>query len=348
MKKFSYITLLLCIGLSISCQKTEHDKPDTYNLSESSTANCYIVPRKGKYKFNASVQGNSSDHIGNPVKADVVWETTNTEESPKAGDIITDVTYIDGYVTFNASGKHGNALIAVKDENDVILWSWHIWVTDYNPNEDYDVYVGKEGLKIMDRNLGALSNTPGDQRALGFIYQWGRKEPFMNKNYVSTDDNLQFIVSDEEHGTIEYATQHPLTYIYGHKLFVLDWYYNSPNNTLWAENKTKYDPCPAGWKVPSEDIWSNFPNNSEGYDAINKGKLFDERYSNPPTWVPIEDGRDGNKGEWHYENNANFWTTNPVLSGFTHCVYVSAISDNRRSYFAYYRAAGFSVRCVKE
>lgn len=324
-----------------------NDNNTVVDLSKNGTANCYIVPSAGTYKFNASVQGNSLDPVGNITEADVVWETLNTPESISVGDVINSVSLSDdGYVIFDATGTYGNALIAVKDKNGTILWSWHIWVTDYNPDEDYDVYVGKENYKIMDRNLGALSNTPGDSRALGLIYQWGRKEPFMNKNYISTDDNLQFITSNNEYGTVEYAIQHPLTYICGHTSFVLDWYDDTPNNTLWSETKSKYDPSPVGWKVPSEDVWANFPNDNTGYDATNKGKLIDERYSNPPTWIPLDnDGREAWQGDWQSENATTFWTTKTGSGSF---VYVSRISNDSHSYFAHFRAVAISIRCVKE
>ncbi|MFR9597291.1 MAG: hypothetical protein SNH79_06930, partial [Rikenellaceae bacterium] len=43
-------------------------------------------------------------------------------------------------VTFTASGLgnlRGNAVVAVyKDSSkSTILWTWHIWITDYNPDE---------------------------------------------------------------------------------------------------------------------------------------------------------------------------------------------------------------------
>lgn len=316
------------------------------DLSKNGTANCYIVPGQGLYKFNASVQGNSTDPVGAAVKAEVVWETFNTNELPEAGSIVNSVSLNDDFVVFRATGKHGNALIAVKDGSDNILWSWHIWATDYNPDEDYDVYVGKEDYKVMDRNLGAISNTPGDARAKGLLYQWGRKDPFLNKDYASSNDNLQFITSNAEYGTVEYAVQHPMTFICGHTSFVLDWYDATPNNTLWSDAKSKYDPSPVGWKIPSDNIWGNFPDDNTGYDAANNGKLLDERYSNPPTWIPLDnDGRGEWSGDWQNENASNFWTTKTGNKSF---VYVSRVSEDGHSYFNYYRARAISIRCVKE
>ena len=64
----------------------------------------------------------------------------------------------------------GNGLIAACDAKGEILWSWHLWITDYAPSatgmdEIYDdptkrklrfVYNNANVLPMMDRNLGAM------------------------------------------------------------------------------------------------------------------------------------------------------------------------------------------------
>ncbi len=93
-------------------------------------------------------------------------------------------------ITVHTTNQKGNAVIALKANNE-ICWSWHLWVTDYDPdnqikgktypwdNNDDDIidYIW------MDRNLGAETNgnklTPTDSlAACGLLYQWGRKDPF--------------------------------------------------------------------------------------------------------------------------------------------------------------------------
>lgn len=109
------------------------------------------------------------------------------------------------------TGMKGNVVVAVK-VGGYIVWSWHFWITDYNPDREdltavngryfYDVEGGKVhrynntifnttlptettyGYKygfIMDRNLGALSPTFEDRRG-PMYYQYGRKDPFMFYN----------------------------------------------------------------------------------------------------------------------------------------------------------------------
>ena len=121
------------------------------DLSERGTANCYIVPPIfSSYTFDCTKKGNSSESVGDAASAEVVWETKNSDEVITEGEIISSVELIDGKVKFYlpAEPVPGNALIAVKDASGNILWSWHIWVTDYDPENDFDTYIS--GAKMME------------------------------------------------------------------------------------------------------------------------------------------------------------------------------------------------------
>ena len=124
---------------------------------------------------------------------------------------------------------------------------------------------------MMDRNLGATSATPGDVGALGLLYQWGRKDPFLGSSSISSDIEAKStgtwpsaVSSDSSNGTIAYATANPTTFITRNNSNY-DWYYTGSgtnDNTRWttsAATKSIYDPCPAGWRVPdggSNGVWS--------------------------------------------------------------------------------------------
>ncbi len=70
-------------------------------------------------------------------------------------------------------------MVAARD-GDRIVWSWHVWVTGYDPEADIFEWTDANGItyKYMDRNLGALSAEKYSKDALGLMYQWGRKDPF--------------------------------------------------------------------------------------------------------------------------------------------------------------------------
>ena len=161
------VLLTSCLGLE------ETDPPQeligtTTHLSAVASANCYIISSPGAYKFN-TVKGNSSESVGAVASAEVLWESFGTDTAPAVGDLIKSVKYSDGYIAFQTASafKEGNAVIAAKDASGIILWSWHIWLTDQPQGQEYFNGAGT----MMDRNLGATSATPGDVGALGLLYQ---------------------------------------------------------------------------------------------------------------------------------------------------------------------------------
>lgn len=249
------------VGYSEEVSFTTLYSGEEKDLSSNGTANSYIVNKYGIYSFDATVKGNSTTKVeGTPVSAEVLWETRNTSESITVGCVITDVTFENGRVRFTTSEDvtPGNALIAVKDADGIILWSWHIWVVDYNPkalNEEYP-----SGAVVMDRDLGALSNGT-DIQANGLLYQWGRKDPFMGVGgnnvpaVTAPAKAVKYEKTSAAKGTLAYVETIPQVMLYNDANWK-DWLYTY-NNTLWSEEKTLYDPCPSGWKVPSyeDHIW---------------------------------------------------------------------------------------------
>lgn len=177
-----------------------------------------------------------------------------------------------------------------------ILWSWHVWCTD-KPNiielglpTNGETYSEKN-YKIMDRDLGATTTTPDELTTCGLGYQWGRKDPIIGVASLGSMENastynvrgykLEFkeITKTENIGTIEYAIKHPEEFIVSTENSGVsdnDWlYYKSSfpagNHFLWGNPfskckmqkigtiiKTIYDPCPAGYKVPPQDIYGAF------------------------------------------------------------------------------------------
>lgn len=230
------------------------------NLSINGTANCYIIPAAGKYSFDATVKGSTATPVdGIAAKAEVYWESFGTDEMPQVGALIQDVSYSNGKIHFSATGKDGNACIALMDEAGTILWSWHIWCcTGYDPVATAQQYPG---LLLMDRNLGATSCTPGDVRCFGLFYQFGRKDPFLASSnaekgimckYSSSFGNIFKIDSDTLHHTLANSIANPATE------FIL-----SPSSEYlyeglrWRKGKNENDPCPPGWHVPSKEDAEN-------------------------------------------------------------------------------------------
>ena len=332
-------------------------------LSESGTANCYVVSETGFYFFK-SVKGNSSTSVGTVSSVAVLWESFGTSTAPSVGDLVQSVSYRDGdiYFTTPSTFKEGNAVIAAKDASGKILWSWHIWFTDQPQGQEYYNNAGT----MMDRNLGATSSTPGDVGALGLLYQWGRKDPFLGSSSISSDTAAKSTItwpspvsSNSSNGTISYATAHPTTFITNNSSNY-DWYYtgsSSTDNTRWTtsgETKSIYDPCPAGWRVGG-NRWSmalgsssSFTNSSL-YNSSNEGVNFSGKFGSASTiWYPASGHRYGFDGSLRNVGNHGYcWS---ALHGDNFQAFDMYFNSNGRVLPSglNYRANGQSVRCLQE
>ncbi len=336
------ITIPLAPNSNVGDDEDIITQPDNYmNLSEESTANCYIVESAGNYMFNGCVIGNGGKGIIadanfhtnsasiTPYKAEVVWDDNN---------VVSGLYIEDGFIHFTASSNEGNALIAAKDSADNIIWSWHIWATD-KPQD----YPNHDGYLTIDRNLGATSaNYQDGEDTYGLYYQWGRKDPLRNNSIV--------VDTEKTTGSISYTLEHPTQLVGGN---FYNWQYSNKSEYLWGykyNTKTIYDPCPVGYKV-------SYPVTSSSayvYDSSRTGGRWDGEL-----WYPFAGRLDWETGTFcgtdDYDSsideygNCGFYYVN-TYSNFskndTYDQYFSAsrvLIDNLQ-----YKGFAESVRCIRE
>ena len=196
--------------------------------TELESANCYVISGPGRYMLPAQ-KGNSTDKIL-PTKG-----TIEPSFEKVASDV--DVTIVDkgmikvdetDYVVFDVNYdevnkstqdiKDGNIVMALKNGNTT-LWSWHLWLCKgkiLNIGDLDDQEYSITGANMLNRNLGASSSTGS-----GTYYKWGCKEPFIDGDY-------------QGEGSISYEKT---------------W---TPTS---SSTKQVADPCPPGYKVPTNDVW---------------------------------------------------------------------------------------------
>lgn len=341
------------------------------DLSAPATANCYIVSGAGPYYFKP-VKGNSSTSVGTISSVAVLWESFGTSTTPSKGDLIKSVSYKDGNIYFDTATtfKEGNAVIAAKNSSGTILWSWHIWFTDQPQGQEYYNNAGT----MMDRNLGATSATPGDVGALGLLYQWGRKDPFLGSSSISRSVIAKSTItwpsdveSNSSNGTIAYAISHPTTFITRDDNNY-DWHYTgneSTDNTRWTTSdkaKSIYDPCPAGWRVPdggSNGVWSKALGSSLSfeytYDSTNEGRNFSGKFGSASSiWYPASGYRNNYSANLNSTGSYGYYyavQADATAYNSNHCVLDLKDSWNNdhvdpKGYE--FKASGCSVRCIKE
>ena len=218
---------------------------------------------------------------------------------------------------------------------------------------------------MMDRNLGATSATPGDVGALGLLYQWGRKDPFLGSSSISSSTTAKSTISwpsavssTSSTGTVSYVTANPTTFVTADSSSDYDWHYSSRDNTLWTtSDKTKsiYDPCPAGWRVPdggSSGVWSTALGSSSSYtgtyNSTNEGMNFSSKFGSASTiWYPASGFRDYDDGGLsNVGYSGHYWSASPD-SLYAYYLYFYDPGNVDPSTYNY-RSRGYSVRCLQE
>ena len=244
---------------------------DTEDLSDK-PANCYLINKKEtNYLINAMYKGDVTEQV--PSSVDVIWQSQS--------NLIQYLELKDGKASFYVAAdsddgdkiKEGNAVIGAYDAGGTLIWSWHVWAADYDPEAEGGA-VDFNGYSMMTRNLGALaadnSSVENILASYGLYYQWGRKDPFIGPSSYNAANGasasmyngggsrvyLRTAASSAETGTVAYAVQHPLTFITGVSGSENDWLWSAHSDDLWsASKKSAYDPCPYGWRVAPSAVF---------------------------------------------------------------------------------------------
>ena len=367
-------------------------------------ANSYIISEPGVYQISTKKPTGAPVNAGNDATATWLWAS-------KAGggntfdieELISSISYnsADSTIMFRVGSDfkeliEGNVILALRDVNGNILWTWHIWITD-NPKSNVSVVDDF----FLDRNLGALSADIGGSAVdnYGFVYQWGRKDPFFGGDGMIYNESSDYLSVARTHtkynpnnelwqtganlwsksiqySTVNDAIKYPMRFICNTKSGTLESDISNPadwlsvgENNFWRDNeKTDYDPCPHGYKVPGKNDLSMLHNTNENAwwyfkrNASNNNywELF---YSSAPVLVwpaaGMRQGRNNNalvgaqlmfSGIDNLYGRCYYWTSTPVdLAGINkggsyrfytneNTIYETEFGDN---------ADAYPVRCVK-
>ena len=214
------------------------------DITTQTTANCYIVSAPGTYSLplvygnaikngqnnNVAFQGFkdykdqdiTSPNINGAYDCTLVWSD--------AFYLFKDVKLKDGKLVFTLDRDYmqqANAIVAVRDKDGKIMWSWHIWVTEHDLSKTVglqDYFTEKDNMyQLMPYNLGWIDgksieyesreipftftqDKSGEERTLNVVqqgdtldykdggstyYQWGRKDPIValkNRKEIGSED----------------------------------------------------------------------------------------------------------------------------------------------------------------
>lgn len=292
-------------------------------------------------------------------KAKVVWT-----EIDALLEVSQDKYGENTFAVILKSGKQGNALIgiykdtnsnSIQDADEPLLWSYHLWVTDYNPNEEinlfndqtiYDVEGGKihrigDNELMMDRNLGNIL-IPTNPLIGQLCYQYGRKDPFPS---ITTGAMTSFV---NQKIKIDQSMPNPLT-LYGVKV-------EKPYSYLWTDEKlssnyewsdskgiakSTFDPCPKGWKLPSKDLFSDLLRSENIVYTDDKITFNNEIIFKKQNYRRASNGDIGGQGFMYLTKEHNSSTNLAYGLGIDTKTKKPAIIN------LYYSSAN-TVRCIKE
>jgi uncharacterized protein (TIGR02145 family) len=200
---------------------------------------------------------------------------------------------------------------------------------NYRGNQvTYDTVTSTNNVCWMDRNLGANATATAynDGNGYGDLFQWGR-----------LDDGHQATSSVTTSATTSAD-------IPGHNMFITvpdvsPWDWHSPqNNNLWATSSGNLNnPCPAGWRVPTNDEWST-------EEATFSPQSYVGAY-NSPLKLTAAGYRNYSDGQlFGVGTNGVYWSSTVNGANAWYLYFYSA--DSYMSYSD--RANGLSVRCLQD
>ena len=176
---------------------TVEDKPGIPTFYYYGPHNCYLIsgtdqvdivvtPYKSNPRFRKT--GTLAPEALQPTKAKLLWK-----ESTLTGINVAE-TISSNKVAVTGIAGTGNAVVAITDASDNILWSYHIWVPEIDPTDGLLTYaipsssIGSGSTyEVMPIALGAMNKatvavdgtatTESNAKSFGLYYQWGRKDP---------------------------------------------------------------------------------------------------------------------------------------------------------------------------
>lgn len=273
-----------------------------YSADITTPANCYIVAPGSTVRFVANI-GNTAEKA-NFTTAELTWQdvkgmVTKVDAQADKGKVVVTL----------ASGIEGNALVSVKDAEGKIVWNYHLWVTNYQPEKNVINYsysrttTAEDGTEttdnfafvMMDRYIGALSAEAGNAKAHGLHYNWGRPAPLFAATRQTGEPGVYFTIDGDTvsnaikqpvagEDNIANAIANPTThYNCGSSDGYWGWISNSSAfvkancSDMWggvSATQTKYDPCPTGWRVAPYQAYK-FLGGDKAVEAAEVSKVFD-------------------------------------------------------------------------
>jgi len=359
-------------------------------------SNCFIVPN-GVYldipvkkvydvwnTYEATGFNSPKEDMTGTLTAELIWQDkedliSNTSASqswmiPVIGDDENALIRVLVNSGCNVPQLEGNALVSLRI-NGVIRWSWHLWVTDYNPDNPvspdktffWNNITTKGDYVFMDRNLGATSPEQGNESNMGMYYQWGRNNPFPPEKYYNGNDRPAVTGKYPTRTNIPVTTTNHLAdaiknpnYFYTNtdSDSFQDWYTNSnitddpfrdtQNSVLWDNfgEKTPFDPCPLGWRIPFN---KNRLSPWEGMQNVTATWETGYQWQDVLGYYPAQGGINSAGQVSNLRINTHLWSGTTINNEmYTLRIFSTFLNSSSLKGGGSVRVNGHPVRCIKD
>lgn len=188
--------------------------------------------------------------------------------------------------------------------------------------------VYSAGYEWMDRNLGAgqIPTSLTDTEGYGDLYQWGRfSDGHEKRNSNVTAANATSNKDVPGHSDFILVTSDPF-----------DWR-NPQKDTLWQNDSDLNNPCPPGFRLPTETEF-----NAER--ATWSSTDITGAYGSPLKLIAAGFRHRGSGSIQNTGDFGGYWTSTVDGTGARYLSIDSSSANVIRSY----RAFGYSVRCLKD
>ncbi len=217
------------------------------------------------------------------------------------------------------------------------------------PSGDCGAYVAQGVWKQFDcYNLAAIGKTTGDDpftpswRLIGGYWQWGRKGPDSSQWYDTNTPNFAHGPTGPDESEANSGD-------------ISGWDTTDAPDGSWSDTvKTANDPCPAGFRVPTNTQWVGVLNNNTqsivGTWSNNATNYSAARFFGNDLMLPAAGDRYGIGGELRSRGRSGYYWSSTLYSsyGSYDARFLYFYSSHAGTWDYGGRRSGYSVRCVAE
>lgn len=309
--------------------KTETDPTGGTSYSITGTSQLLSVPYALHAKTAETVTGGITEN--DPVFS--AWDKST-------GISITEsqISDLQSYLELPTSGNAG----------DMAYWNGTAWVTvaattnegatlqmiggvptwiGGTPPPTPNVTNPTTGEIWMDRNLGAsqVATSSTDAAAYGDLYQWGRAADGHESRTSGTTSTLATSDTPGHGNFITNGSSSPY-----------DWR-NPQNDNLWQGVSGTNNPCPSGYRLPTEAEWEA---ERTSWSSNDEAGAFAS-----PLKLPVAGYRSHHDGMlMNVGSSGSYWSSTVNGTGARRLMF----GRGGAGMFSYGRALGYSVRCLKD